>query len=106
MVALVRPSESPRKDMPPRYAALLQERELELDILAHMLSNAAACREAEMLGLSSADFIQSSLAGTRVIRESDSTGYELDRAVETVADHVILAEALSMSRSERMSVHD
>ena len=106
MVALVRPSETPLKNMPPRYAALLQERDLELEILAHMLAQGSAYREAEMLGLSPSDFIQSSSAGTRLIREPDNTGHEVERTVDTVADHAILAEALSLSRSERMNIHD
>src|SRR5215475_3821586 len=106
MVALVRPSENLRKDMPPRYAALLEERELELQILAHMLSQATAYREAEILGLSPDDFIQSSIAGTRTIREPDQTGYEVERSVDTVADHAILAEAIELSRAERINVHD
>src|SRR5581483_1149985 len=106
MVALVRPSEKQRKDMPPRYAALLEERELELQILAHMLSQSTAFREAEILGLTPNDFIQSSVAGTRLVREPDSTGYEAERTVDTVADHVILAEAIALSRTERINVHD
>src|SRR5882724_12262813 len=106
MVALVRPSFTPGRDMPPRYAALLQERDLELEILAHMLAQGSAYREAEMLGLQPSDFIQSSSAGTRLIREPDHTGYEVERTVETVADHAILAEALSLSRSERLNIHD
>src|SRR5205809_195703 len=106
MVALVRPTESPGRDMPPRYAALLQERDLELEILAYMLSQASAYREAEMLGLTPSDFIQSSSAGTRVIREADQTGHEVERTVETVADHCILAEAIAISRSERANIHD